>query len=193
MAQENDQLESLTRGNLELEPIKRQCSNQMDIKYWKTVGPFATSLYRCLMLLWPCQCRISQKASLLLDIRANSKENKEAEAKFRVIFYFDDKEGIASFTSWHWRDTEIRSLEVCNEWVLASSFEAITGLFRPQVDLLSPVRPSTVRNASFVAPPLPPSRTPSPVSLPKRKGPKNRRSLFYPCSKGRWTWLCWLP
>lgn len=159
MADENLQLEVLTQGNLELEPIRRERSRNVDSGYWKSVRQFALGLYNCLMSNWPCQCRMSHKASLRLDIRTSSKEDKLLDIKFEVVFVFCDNGGIGP---WHWRDTEIRSVDIPE--VYAQSFrrkqrliihsEGGNGLFPPTQ--------SSGRRVAFANLPSPPSsRTPS--------------------------------
>lgn len=113
MAHENLQLEILTQGNLDLEPIRKERSRDMDTKYWKAVRHFATRLYNSLMLHWPCQCRISHKASLRLDVRTNSRDWNTIEVEFGVVFVSNpDSESEARSAPWHWRNTEIRCMEI---------------------------------------------------------------------------------
>lgn len=115
MAHENLQLEILTQGNLELEPIRRERNHQADAKYWKAVRHFASSLYSCLMLHWPCQCRLLHQASLRLDIPAHPKDDEQLEVNFGVIFQFGHGDGVATSNPWRWQNTEIRSMEVLQE------------------------------------------------------------------------------
>jgi len=104
MAHENLQLEILTSGNLELEPIRRQRSQDMDAKYWKGIREFAVRLYSCLMSRWPCPCGFPHQVSLRLDIRSTS----PALIKFGVLFALDNG---GSAGPWKWRNTEIRGVE----------------------------------------------------------------------------------
>lgn len=115
MAHENQQLEVLTQGNLELEPIRKSRAKDMDTKYWKAVRKFAERLCSCLMSHWPCQCRTFHKASLRLDIRPNSRDWNGIDVDFGVVFMFDDKAGNGNSAPWQWKNTEIKCVEVLEE------------------------------------------------------------------------------
>lgn len=116
MAHENLQLEALTQGNLDLEPIRRERGRDTDTKYWKAVRGFATRLYGSLMTHWPCTCRASHMASLRLDIRSSSSDENGPDIKFGVIFVFGHAESLLPSTPWNWRNTEIRCIEIGNEY-----------------------------------------------------------------------------
>lgn len=115
MAHENHQLEVLTQGNLDLEPIRKSRTKDMDTKYWKVVRNFAERLCCCLMAHWPCQCRLSHKASLRLDLRPSSKDWNGIDVDFGVVFMFDESMSNANSTPWKWRNTEIKCVEVPGE------------------------------------------------------------------------------
>jgi hypothetical protein len=113
MTHENLQLEILTQGSLELEPIRKERTRDMDTKYWKAVRHFATRLYDSIMLHLPCQCRTSHKASLRLDVRTNSRDWNTIEVEFGVVFVSSsESEREARSAPWHWRNTEIRCVEI---------------------------------------------------------------------------------
>jgi hypothetical protein len=115
MAQENLQLEILTRGNLELEPLRRERSRDMDTGYWKAIRDLATRLYDCLICRWPCQCGFTHRASLRLDIKESAGKGDRFDVKFGVVFAFSDEETILPSLPWNWRNTEIRTVKVLNE------------------------------------------------------------------------------
>ncbi|KAH6679401.1 hypothetical protein B0J14DRAFT_558719 [Halenospora varia] len=151
MAHENLQLEALTQGNLELEPIRRERSRNIDAGYWKSVRQFALRLYNCLMSNWPCQCRISHKASLRLDIRTTSREEKMIDVTFAVVFVFCNN---GTLGPWQWRQTEIKSIESSNS---------------DETSSLSPTQPMAGRRVAFVnipSPPISPTPSPDPSSFP---------------------------
>lgn len=158
MAHENLQLEILTSGNLELEPIRRERSRDIDVKYWKGIRDFATRLYSCLLSRWPCPCGVSHQASLRLDIRSTS----HSFVKFGVLFALNNGESVGPGVPapWKWRNTEIRGVE-----------KVLT--VRSQTEQpLSPARSSMSRNVSFDAPlPSPSSQTLSP-SVPESQATK---------------------
>jgi hypothetical protein len=114
MAHENLQLELLTRGNLELEPIRRERSRDLDIKYWKTIREFALRLYSCLMSQWPCQCGVPHQASLRLDIRSSPNKSEKGDLRFGVVFMFssDGSNATRLAAPWKWRNTEIEGVKI---------------------------------------------------------------------------------
>lgn len=112
MAHENLQLEILTRGNLELEPIRKERSREMDTEYWQATRDLATRLYQCLMCRWPCKCGFAHKANLRLDVREVPGKGERFEVKFTVVFAFSDEANMRPSLPWNWRSTEIRSIAV---------------------------------------------------------------------------------
>ncbi|KAF4632645.1 hypothetical protein G7Y89_g5493 [Cudoniella acicularis] len=151
MAHENLQLELLTRGNLELEPIRRQRNRDLDVKHWKGIREFAMRLYSSLLSRWPCKCGVPHQASLRLDIRSSPNKSEKADIKFEVVFAFSDNESPTA--PWKWRNTEIKGVKITSQ----------------EGQSLLTARPSQGRSVSFGAPPSPPpSRAQSPPSPPMK-------------------------
>lgn len=113
MERENHQLEVLTQGNLELEPIRRERNRDTDKKNWKGIRECALRLYNCLTTKWTCQCGNLHQASLRLDPRPGSK-TEIADVRFEIIFSFSN-ESIETRPNnewkWKWRNTEIRPFD----------------------------------------------------------------------------------
>jgi len=111
MGKDNDDLDNLTRGNIELEPTRiTRCS---EAEPFKLVRDHAKSLYNVLAQGMLCDCTVYHQANLRLDARSDAKKVSRSGSKgvrFRIVFSFESNPTSIDLP-WNWRETEIEPSE----------------------------------------------------------------------------------
>lgn len=102
-----DKISRLTRGTIELEPLRTEKKNRLQSVYWQNIRDQAQRLFESLSSRFsPCDCTHPHKANLRLDVR-KSRSGDNTTARFAFLLTFEKSVCGPTAIPWNWRDIEI--------------------------------------------------------------------------------------
>jgi hypothetical protein len=114
-----EKLSKLTKGAIQLEPVKTEKKNKLQSAYWQNIRDQAQRLFDSLSTRFSlCDCTYPHQANLRLDIRKD--RGAEDTTRFTFLLTFEKHSHSTSSPPWDWRDIEIESSQ------LASTAIAVT-------------------------------------------------------------------
>ena len=107
------QIHTLTRGAIELEPLRREGESYSRAQHWIRPRDHAMRVYQSLSSQWypTCTCQYRHRANLRLDVR-NERETKNVGMRFRFVLSFDTNATAAQSLPWTLRDVEIEPTQI---------------------------------------------------------------------------------